>query len=94
MRRFLSPSGRFLRGEDGPTAVEYALVLALIVVVCIIAITALGSAVTKPFKKYSNSAGNWQIAHVTDSPSISARDSGPLPSQAANPSQSRRFPNL
>jgi pilus assembly protein Flp/PilA len=35
--------GRFLAEEDGPTAVEYAVMLALIVVVCIAAITTLGS---------------------------------------------------
>ncbi|MFL5243410.1 MAG: Flp family type IVb pilin, partial [Gemmataceae bacterium] len=29
--------------EDGPTAVEYAVMLALIIVVCITAITTLGS---------------------------------------------------
>jgi pilus assembly protein Flp/PilA len=34
---------RFLKKEDGPTAVEYAVMLALIIVVCIIAITTLGS---------------------------------------------------
>ena len=33
----------FLKAEDGPTAVEYAVMLALIVVVCIAAITTLGS---------------------------------------------------
>ncbi len=33
----------FLKKDDGPTAVEYAVMLALIVVVCIAAITALGS---------------------------------------------------
>ena len=33
----------FLKREDGPTAVEYAVMLALIIVVCIIAITALGT---------------------------------------------------
>jgi pilus assembly protein Flp/PilA len=33
----------FLKREDGPTAVEYAVMLALIVVVCIAAISALGS---------------------------------------------------
>jgi len=33
----------FLEKEDGPTAVEYAVMLALIIVVCIAAITALGS---------------------------------------------------
>ena len=34
---------RFLKREDGPTAVEYAVMLALIIVVCIAAITTLGS---------------------------------------------------
>jgi pilus assembly protein Flp/PilA len=33
----------FLKNEDGPTAVEYAVMLALIIVVCIAAITTLGS---------------------------------------------------
>jgi pilus assembly protein Flp/PilA len=33
----------FLKCEDGPTAVEYAVMLALIIVVCITAITTLGS---------------------------------------------------
>jgi pilus assembly protein Flp/PilA len=33
---------RFLSDEDGPTAVEYAVMLALIIVVCIGAITTLG----------------------------------------------------
>jgi pilus assembly protein Flp/PilA len=32
----------FLKQEDGPTAVEYAVMLALIIVVCITAITTLG----------------------------------------------------
>ncbi len=32
----------FLKNEDGPTAVEYAVMLALIIVVCIGAITTLG----------------------------------------------------
>jgi pilus assembly protein Flp/PilA len=40
---------RFLNAEDGPTAVEYAVMLALIVVVCITAITALGSNANKTF---------------------------------------------
>jgi pilus assembly protein Flp/PilA len=34
---------RFLVSEDGPTAVEYAVMLALIVVVCLAAITAIGT---------------------------------------------------
>ncbi|HEY8505336.1 MAG TPA: Flp family type IVb pilin [Gemmataceae bacterium] len=32
----------FLRKDDGPTATEYAVMLALIVVVCLVAITTLG----------------------------------------------------
>ena len=37
----------FLKREDGPTAVEYAVMLALIIVVCIAAISALGSNASK-----------------------------------------------
>lgn len=39
----------FLQNEEGPTAVEYAVMLALIVVVCIAAITALGTAANNTF---------------------------------------------
>lgn len=34
---------RFLASEDGPTAVEYAVMLALIIIVCMGAITTLGA---------------------------------------------------
>ena len=33
----------FLKSEDGPTAVEYAVMLALIVIVCLTAIQAVGT---------------------------------------------------
>ena len=39
----------FLRSEDGPTAVEYAALLALIMVVCITALTTLGSNANNTF---------------------------------------------
>ncbi len=39
----------FLNCEDGPTAVEYAVMLALIIVVCISAISALGSNASNTF---------------------------------------------
>lgn len=39
----------FLKAEDGPTAVEYAVMLALIIVVCIAAISALGSNANETF---------------------------------------------
>jgi pilus assembly protein Flp/PilA len=42
LRNLLQQTVAFLRKEDGPTAVEYAVMLALIVVVCIAAITTLG----------------------------------------------------
>jgi pilus assembly protein Flp/PilA len=43
MRKFGQAVVNFLKAEDGPTAVEYAVMLALIIVVCITAITTLGS---------------------------------------------------
>ncbi len=39
----------FMKAEDGPTAVEYAVMLALIVVVCIAAITTLGGNANSTF---------------------------------------------
>jgi pilus assembly protein Flp/PilA len=39
----------FLKREDGPTAVEYAVMLALIIVVCIAAITTLGQRANATF---------------------------------------------
>ena len=48
--KFLTQSVvNFLKREDGPTAVEYAVMLALIIVVCITAITALGTNANKTF---------------------------------------------
>ena len=34
---------KFLKSEDGPTAVEYAVMLALIVIVCLVSIQAIGT---------------------------------------------------
>ena len=42
---------KFLASEDGPTAVEYAVMLALIVVVCIVTVTNLGTKVNDSFSK-------------------------------------------
>jgi pilus assembly protein Flp/PilA len=49
MPTFIVPVVRFVVAEDGPTAVEYAVMLALIVVVCLLSITALGTAANKTF---------------------------------------------
>ena len=47
----------FLKAEDGPTAVEYAVMLALIVVVCIGAITTLGSNANPTFTSVGSVVG-------------------------------------
>ena len=47
----------FLQNEDGPTAVEYAVMLALIIVVCITAITALGSNANNTFSYVGSQVG-------------------------------------
>ena len=54
MRKFGQSVVNFLKGEDGPTAVEYAVMLALIIVVCIAAISALGSNASNTFQYVGN----------------------------------------
>ena len=49
MKPFAKKLWRFLAAEDGPTAVEYAVMLALIVVACLVAITALGTSINGTF---------------------------------------------
>jgi len=46
---------RFLVSEDGPTAVEYAVMLALIIIVCLTAISALGTATKDTFNEVKDS---------------------------------------
>ena len=58
MRKFGQALVNFLKREDGPTAVEYAVMLALIIVVCITAITALGSNANKTFQNVANTIGS------------------------------------
>ncbi len=61
MRQWLDRAARFLQSEDGPTAVEYAVMLALIIVVCIAAISALGSNAEGTFNRVGstvNTAGS------------------------------------
>lgn len=48
---------RFLVSEDGPTAVEYAVMLALIVIVCLTAITAIGNNANQTFQDVANQLG-------------------------------------
>ena len=51
MKNFAQSVKRFLASEDGPTAVEYAVMLALIVVVCLTAIQAIGNNASTKFQQ-------------------------------------------
>ena len=46
---FIREALRFLREEDGPTATEYAVMLALIIMVALAAIAGIGSKVNSMF---------------------------------------------
>ena len=54
MKSFFNKVMRFLASEDGPTAVEYAVMLALIIIVCLVAIGNIG---TNANSTFSNVAG-------------------------------------
>ena len=49
MLRLATSIRRFFASEEGPTAVEYAVMLAMIILVCLIGIQALGSAANGTF---------------------------------------------
>ena len=57
MKNFALKLRRFLVSEDGPTAVEYAVMLALIVIVCLTAINSLGTNAKTTFTNVANSIG-------------------------------------
>jgi pilus assembly protein Flp/PilA len=54
MRKLSQFAINFLKNEDGPTAVEYAVMLARSIVVCITAISALGSNASNTFQYVGN----------------------------------------
>ena len=51
MKNLAKKVQHFLVSEDGPTAVEYAVMLALIVIVCLTAISAIGENANTAFDK-------------------------------------------
>ncbi|MBK9121382.1 MAG: Flp family type IVb pilin [Phycisphaerales bacterium] len=65
MNAFVSRMRDFLKSEDGPTATEYAVMLALIIVACIAAITALGGALRATF---NNLSGQMPVGDGSDVP--------------------------
>ncbi len=54
MKNFVNKVQKFLKSEDGPTAVEYAIMLALIVVVCLTAIQAIGNNASTTFQNIAD----------------------------------------
>jgi pilus assembly protein Flp/PilA len=58
MRKFAQAFVDFVQREDGPTAVEYAVMLALIIVVCLTAITTLGTNANSTFVTVGNKIGS------------------------------------
>jgi len=55
MNTFTKKLRRFLSSEDGPTAVEYAVMLSLIIAVCLAAITTIGTNASSVFSKVAAS---------------------------------------
>jgi len=54
MKTFLSKTVRFLKSDDGPTAVEYAILLALIIVACLASISLLAERTGETFQYSSD----------------------------------------
>ncbi len=57
MTRFITRIREFNNQEDGATMVEYGLMVALIAVVCLVAVTALGVNVSGIFNQIATSVG-------------------------------------
>ncbi len=58
MRQLLQRVDRFIRSEDGPTTVEYAVMLASIIIVCLLSINTLGTNTKMSFTNTANSIGS------------------------------------
>ncbi len=57
MAKFTAAARKFIQGEEGATMVEYGLMVALIAVVCIGAVTALGTSVRGLFNGVATTVG-------------------------------------
>ncbi|TWT76854.1 Flp/Fap pilin component [Posidoniimonas polymericola] len=58
MKKFATKVQKFLKSEDGPTAVEYAVMLALIVIVCLTAIQSIGTNANTTFNSVATQLGS------------------------------------
>ncbi len=57
MNALMTKVQRFLVSEDGPTAVEYAVMLALIIIVCLTAIQTIGTNANTTFTTVAGELG-------------------------------------
>ena len=55
MKKFFLAARSFLASDDGPTAVEYAIMLAMIILVCFLSIMTLGTTTNGLFQKAASS---------------------------------------
>jgi pilus assembly protein Flp/PilA len=58
MRQFIQRVRRFAESEGGPTAVEYAVMLSLIVAICLAAIQSVGTKTNTTFTRVASSIGS------------------------------------
>ena len=58
MTKLITKVVRFYNNEDGPTAVEYAIMLALIAAVCIVAIQSVGTATSEMMNDNATQMGD------------------------------------
>ena len=75
MKNFVTKVQNFLKSEDGPTAVEYAIMLALIVIVCLTAIQSIGTNANSTFERIASCL-------LYTSPSPRDRQKSRMPSSA------------
>ena len=55
MRQLITAAKKFTSDESGATMVEYALMVALVAAVCVVAVTALGTAISGKFTSIAGS---------------------------------------
>lgn len=58
MRQLLRGIKRFIRSDEGPTAVEYAVMIALLIAGALAAVQSHGSTTKQVFNKAANSLGS------------------------------------
>ncbi|HEX3727836.1 MAG TPA: Flp family type IVb pilin [Pirellulales bacterium] len=58
MRELIKRTRRFLAAEEGPTAVEYAVMLSLVIMICIAAIRSFGANTKALFINIGSSTGS------------------------------------